>query len=90
MVALGNHRKAISRPHAAHEKCRKALLNKDLRQWSGAGSNRRHRPFQGRALPTELPDQLFVLKSGPLKAAIVSTAAVSVNLRALDTDCLSA
>ena len=26
------------------------------RQWSGAGSNRRHRPFQGRALPTELPD----------------------------------
>ncbi len=27
-------------------------------EWSGAGSNRRHRPFQGRALPTELPDQL--------------------------------
>ncbi len=26
------------------------------RKWSGAGSNRRHRPFQGRALPTELPD----------------------------------
>ena len=27
-------------------------------EWSGPGSNRRHRPFQGRALPTELPDQL--------------------------------
>jgi len=26
-------------------------------EWSGAGSNRRHRPFQGRALPTELPDR---------------------------------
>ena len=25
-------------------------------EWSGAVSNRRHRPFQGRALPTELPD----------------------------------
>ncbi len=25
-------------------------------QWLGAGSNRRHRPFQGRALPTELPN----------------------------------
>ena len=47
------------------QKCRK---NSDLedflaekcqntkRKWSGAGSNRRHRPFQGRALPTELPD----------------------------------
>ena len=28
------------------------------RKWSGPGLNRRHRPFQGRALPTELPDQM--------------------------------
>ena len=33
------------------EKCQKRE-----RKWSGAGSNRRHRHFQGRALPTELPD----------------------------------
>lgn len=26
--------------------------------WSGAESNRRHRDFQSRALPTELPDHL--------------------------------
>ncbi len=26
------------------------------KKWSEAGSNRRHRPFQGRALPTELSD----------------------------------
>lgn len=37
-----------SRPEVSQELARK---------WSGAGSNRRHRPFQGRALPTELPDQ---------------------------------
>ena len=27
------------------------------REWSGAGSNRRHMDFQSIALPTELPDQ---------------------------------
>ncbi len=41
---------AILRASSA-EKCQKLA-----REWSGAGSNRRHRPFQGRALPTELPD----------------------------------
>lgn len=35
-----------------------ALKLASQEEWSGPGSNRRHRPFQGRALPTELPDQL--------------------------------
>jgi len=30
---------------------------RDTAKWSGAGSNRRHRDFQSRALPTELPDR---------------------------------
>ena len=33
-----------------------AILRETLRQWSGAGSNRRHSDFQSDALPTELPD----------------------------------
>jgi hypothetical protein len=35
-------------------------------EWLGAGSNRRHRPFQGRALPTELPNQKIEVKAGEL------------------------
>ncbi len=33
-----------------------AIRRETLRQWSGAGSNRRHSDFQSDALPTELPD----------------------------------
>ncbi len=32
------------------------------RQWSGAGSNRRHMDFQSIALPTELPDRNYLLQ----------------------------
>ena len=38
------------------ERIEESAANHDKIKWSGPGSNRRHRPFQGRALPTELPD----------------------------------
>ena len=31
-------------------------------KWSGAGSNRRHMDFQSIALPTELPDRVYLLR----------------------------
>ncbi len=44
-------------------------------KWSEAGSNRRHRPFQGRALPTELSDHLVLDdgSSGPFSATRVNS-----------------
>ena len=35
-----------------------SLNNIDIEWWPGTESNRRHKPFQGSALPTELPGQI--------------------------------
>ena len=53
-------------------------------KWTGAGSNRRHRPFQGRALPAELPVQsdsacVTCIAAGSQKLPIVGGGLNTVN-----------
>jgi hypothetical protein len=51
---------------------KKCLIDSGFLQWTGAVSNRRHRPFQGRALPTELP--VLIIEPHHLKSGGKSSA----------------
>ena len=54
-----------------------------VRQWSGAGSNCRHRDFQSRALPTELPDPSEQICRKLVATNIADNLRISLNIKKL-------
>jgi hypothetical protein len=59
-----NHSRSLSPGDARRSGGRPRRLFDGLREWRGPGSNWRHRDFQSRALPTELPRRAAVILRG--------------------------